>query len=212
MSSREEPFARADEVVWRSLPGGDLGYVFACRVLIDEPDVIAVVQPTGSVVSRRSGTRGGRNGRSLLPGGWDGGRVAGTWDRLPSVRLHPIGRHYSVIRTWLAEAERCDGWYVNLERPWTRTSVGFDSEDLVLDVTATRDLSDWQLKDEDELAFAVEVGLVSEVAARRTHAIARAAAEDLDHRRWPFDEAAWPTGMPPELLAPVTLPDRWDGT
>lgn len=84
--------------------------------------------------------------------------------------------------------------------------------DLVLDVTATRDLSDLQLKDEDELAFAVEVGLVFEAAARRTHAIARAAAEDLDHRRWPFDEAAWPTAMPPELLAPATLPDRWDAT
>jgi hypothetical protein len=39
---------------------------------------------------------------------------------------------------------------VNLEQPWTRTALGFDSRDDVLDVTVTDNLSQCKLKDEDE--------------------------------------------------------------
>ncbi len=41
---------------------------------------------------------------------------------------------YSVIRTWCESDLRFNGWYVNLESPWVRTTVGFDSRDDILDV------------------------------------------------------------------------------
>lgn len=60
-------------------------------------------------------------------------------------------------------------WYGNLQRPLTRTERGFDTDDWVLDVVASPDLSSWRLKDEDELVEAERVGLHSadEVAAIR---------------------------------------------
>jgi len=126
------------------------------------------------------------------------------------VRLHPVGRCYSVIRTWMTAEKRFRGWYVNLEQPWTRTSVGFDSSDDVLDITLASDLSEWQLKDADELEFAVEVGQFTPREAETIHATAASAVDDIVNRRWPFDEAAWSQALPPQLLELAALPEDWE--
>jgi Protein of unknown function (DUF402) len=207
---RVEPFPVGSSIVWRSRPDGDVGYVIGCRVLIDEPDVMAVVQPTGSPIMRRDAQRGGPNGRSFIPGTWDGSRVASRWDRPPTVRLRPVGRPYSVMRTWLVDEERFHGWYVNLEQPWRRTAVGFDSRDDVLDVTVADDLSRCRLKDVDELEFTVQVGMFTPADARSIHAAAATAIADVTDRRWPFDDTAWSQVLPSHLLEPTTLPADWD--
>lgn len=207
---RVQPFPIGTDVVWRSRPGGDVGYVFGCRVLLDEPEVVAVIQPTDSPVMHRIAQRGGPKGRSFLPGTWDGSRQTASWDRPPCVRLHRVGRRYSVIRTWLHAEECFDGWYVNLEQPWTRTAVGSDSRDDVLDVTVSSDLSGWQLKDADELDFAVEVGLFTRAEAQAIHASAATAVEDIVNHTWPFEDATWSRLRVNDLLRPTELPDGWD--
>jgi len=169
---RREPFSVGAPVVWRSRPGRAVGFVYVCRVLADEHDVVAVVQPTGAEISRRAGRRVGPPGRPLPSLGWDGSRAAGVWDRPPAVRLHPVGRSYSVIRTWLQAEERFHGWYVNLEQPWVRTEVGFDSRDDVLDVTVTDDLRECTLKDEDQLDFEVDLGTLTQDEAQSIRATA----------------------------------------
>ena len=171
----------------------------------------ALVQPTGSPIMRRNAQRGGPNGRSFIPGTWDGSRIATRWDRPPTVRLHPVGRPYSVLRRWLVDEERFDGWYVNLEQPWCRTPVGFDSRDDVLDVTVSEDLTECRLKDADELAFTVEIGMFTAAEAGAIHAAADTAIADVSARRWPFDENVWNDLLPPaDMLMPTTLPAGWD--
>ena len=207
---RPEPFPVGASIVWRSRPRGDIGFVFGCRVLADNDEVAAVVQPTGAPISTRAGQRGGPGGRSLLPDGWSGARVARDWDNPPAVRLHPIGRSYSVIRTWLADEQRFQGWYVNLEQHWVRTTVGFDSRDDVLDITVTDDLRGCSLKDEDELAFAVEVGKLTSSEARRIRANAESAIDDVRSQSWPFDDGAWRDIRPAVYDQPPLLPRGWD--
>lgn len=188
-----------------------MGYVFGCRVVVDDTDVMmAVLQPTGSPVVRRVAQRGGPNGRSFIPGTWDGSRVTTQWEGPPVVRLHPTGRPYAVIRTWLRDDERFAGWYVNLEQPWVRTSVGFDSRDDVLDVIVSDDLRDWRLKDDDELDFAVEVGTLTSDDARAIRRAAELAIDDVVERRWPFDEEAWRELAVGSCLNPTALPIDWD--
>ena len=46
-------------------------------------------------------------------------------------------------------------WYVNLEAEWVRTPIGFDTRDLILDVTVADDRSSWCLKDEQEINFRI---------------------------------------------------------
>ena len=197
--------------MWRSRPDRRIGFVFACRVLVDEPEVIAVVQPTGAPVARRVGVRGGPGGRAMVPGGWDGmSRAITTWDGPPACRVHPVGRPYSVIRWWDASMRRHRGWYVNVEQTWVRSPLGFDSRDHILDVVVADDLSSSVLKDEDELAYAVEVGKVSRAEADVIRAAAADAIEDVAKRRWPFDESAWSAFEPLESVEVPALPDGWD--
>ncbi len=51
------------------------------------------------------------------------------------MRCTPETAEFSVIRAGMG-CGRCEGWYVNLERRWSRTPIGFDSRDDVLDVVA----------------------------------------------------------------------------
>lgn len=74
-----------------------------------------------------------------------------------------------MIRTWVVENQQFAEWCVNLEQPWARTTVGFDSRDDVLDVSVSANLGEWQLKDADELEFAVDVGLFTPTEARSVH-------------------------------------------
>lgn len=55
---------------------------------------------------------------------------------------------------WEADTWRFDGWYVNLQSPFVRTSLGFDATDDILDIEIEIDRS-WAWKDEDELEEAV---------------------------------------------------------
>ena len=126
------------------------------------------------------------------------------------VRVHVVGRPYSVMRSCLVDEQRFHGWYVNLEQPWRRTAVGFDSRDDVLDVTVSDDLDECHLKDVDELEFTVEVGMFTAAEARSIHAAAETAIADVGNRRWPFDEEAWTQVLSPQFLEPTTLPSGWD--
>ena len=209
---RVEPWPAGSGVVWRSRPHGRLGFVFACRVIVDEPDAVVILQQPGAPISRRAGKRGGPGGRTLLPGGWDGQRATSVWEGPPKVRLHPTGSAYSVIRAWQQATGSFVGWYVNLELPWERTMVGFDSCDDILDVTVSDDLSSYALKDEDELAFAQESGLRSQADVERIWQAADSAIDDVEKRRWPFDEEWWSHLEVDTSQPPPTMPSGWDQT
>lgn len=121
---------------------------------------------------------------------------------------------YSVLATWEPDTEDFGGWYVNLQAPLTRTDVGFDTTEHVLDVLIDADRSAWTWKDEDELAEAVTGGLFSPAEAERFHAAGERAVEQILLREPPFDEdwegwrpdPSWPT---PELSEAVsTLPSQ----
>jgi hypothetical protein len=196
-----------DSVVWRSRPGGATGYVVPCVVVADTARVTVLFQPAGVVCKRRSGKRGGPQGRSIIE--WDGTYADEVWPGPPSLRLYAWGSSFSVIRAWNFERDCAEGWYVNLESPWQRTAIGFDSEDLILDVTATDDLSSWAWKDVDELDWAVEAGKVMAAEAELRRAIGREAIELLENRQWPFvdDWSAWR----PHAQWPIpSVPPGWD--
>ncbi|MDE0311460.1 MAG: DUF402 domain-containing protein, partial [Caldilineaceae bacterium] len=76
------------------------------------------------------------------------------WSSLP-------GEAASIWTIWSAPDWTHVGWKVNPELPLKRTPLGFDTTDHVLDAVISADLTSWQLKDEDELAVAIELGLFS---------------------------------------------------
>ena len=68
-------FGRGDvaQVVWRSLPEGNVGYVFPATIVCDDDDVIGLFQHTGSICKKRTGKRGGgMTRRKKHASGWVG--------------------------------------------------------------------------------------------------------------------------------------------
>lgn len=138
--------------VWRSIHDGYVGCTIPAVVVCDDEDAIALYQPPGVTCKVRTGRRGGPTGRLMLPDGWDGGYRDRHWIG-SSVRVHFLKPGYSIVRGWDAERAQFSGWYVNLELPWRRSRIGYDTRDLILDVTIAEDRSSWSWKDEDELAW-----------------------------------------------------------
>ena len=77
---------------------------------------------------------------------------------------------------------------INLESSYERTPIGIDFNDHILDIRIWPDLAGWEWKDEDELAEAVCVGLVTQAQADSYYAEGKRAIERLEARRSPFGE------------------------
>jgi hypothetical protein len=199
-------FVPGDSVVWRSVLRDQktVQTVWPSTVVQDGAKDVVLYLPAGTVGKRRTGQRGGPNGRMLLK--WDGGYADMTWKRSNVLRLYRPGDPFSL---WLAfDAATWDlSWrYINLEDPWLRTAIGFDSRDVYLDLVAGPDGDDWQWKDEDELAWVVEQGRIDSARASQIRTDGERAIETVramgslgEWRSWRPDPA-WPT---------PTVLERW---
>lgn len=117
-----------------------------------------------------------------------------TWHTTSRLSWFGVDDRFSVHRFFGSDG-RPLSWYVNFERPWTRTPGGITTCDLWVDLVAAPDLSAWSWKDEDEYAQARRLGLVNlEEHAAIDQARERAVAL-IESRGGPFAEA-WPSWQP----------------
>ena len=124
-----------------------------------------------------------------------------------NLRVLLPGRPFAVWLLW-TPAWKFISYYVNLEAPFARSAVGFDSRDHVLDLCVRADRT-WYYKDQDELDTRVEVGMVTAEAAARVRRDAEQAVALVEGWQAPFDaglehwrpDPAWPV---------PTLPPGWD--
>lgn len=144
----------------------------------------------------------------MLVTGWDGSHEDRVWSGSPNLRLHIWGTSYSIIRSWDFTRDCAEGWYINVETAWRRTRIGFDSQDLVLDITVSADLSTWEWKDADELAWSVDAGSYSPDEADAIRAEGVRAVHALETRAWPFTDD-WSAWRPDPLWAIPTIPEDW---
>ena len=192
--------------ILRWISEGRLSGAYQHYVLEDSERCVALWQPSGTIGRVATGQRGGPRGRNMMPGGWDGNYTDRVWTGDGVLRVYVPGQPWSTWR-WLT----ADGWtdyaYVNLEAPWVRTPLGFDTADWILDVIAESDGS-YSLKDEDELEWARQSGKYSGEFVATINATARAAIAAIEARAFPFD-ADWNSWSPLPTL-PLTIADGWD--
>jgi len=199
-------FAPGDSVVWRSVDRKQriVQTVWPWTVVEDGKDETTLFIPVGTVGKRRTGERGGPGNRFIVR--WDGGHADVTWERTNVVRLYHSGDPYSL---WLAfDAETWDlAWrYINLEDPWLRTAIGFDSRDVYLDLVAGPDGNDWKWKDEDELTWVVEQGRIDAAHAAQIRADGERAIKAI-RSMGSLDQ--WRTWRPDPTWRIPTIPERW---
>lgn len=87
---------------------------------------------------------------------------------------------------WVEESNLRPGDYINLQEPWTSTSIGWDTTDLTLDLVVDSDGA-VAFKDEDELHWAQQQGVYSAAEEDRIREVGRRAQEHAGARGWPLD-------------------------
>jgi Protein of unknown function (DUF402) len=125
------------------------------------------------------------------------------WDSYRVLRLLRWDERHSVELFWHGATGPFAGWYVNIQEPLRRSPVGFDSDDLVLDVWIEPDGS-WEWKDADELDEAVRLGRFT---AAEAQAIRAEGERVVAQRPWP---TGWEDWRPDPGWELPRLPAGWD--
>jgi uncharacterized protein len=207
-------WSSGDSVLLRYVHEGRVSRVLPMTVIEDTGDRTALYVPSGTSMLTRCGPAGRPIPRELpyaerfgLP--WT--LCEDTWGGAEMVLLVPVGAPFGIWAVF-GDGWRLREWYVNLQEPLRRTSIGFDSADNVLDVVVEPDLSAWRWKDEHELEEAVRVGRFTRAEAEAVREDGHRAVRTLEARDWPFDrdwsgwrpDPAWPAPILPEDAAAYT--------
>ncbi len=199
-------------VVVQEVWGGRVWAARPMRVVHDDGSLTALWFPGGTrwqaptprVARDGEHTRAARLSRALLENDWV--FVEREWDA-HNLQLWRPGAWHAMWVSWLPSGEHW-GWYVNLQRPYERTALGFRTMDLVLDVLVDPDLT-WRLKDAEELELFARRGVFDAELDARIRAEAQRVIGDVEAGLPPFCED-WPAWRPEPGWPLPELPEGWD--
>jgi hypothetical protein len=183
-----------------------VGTVWPRTVVRDDAELVALFTPEGSVGKSPTGERGGPRGRILLHR--DGGHADAMWKGNVLLVYRP-GDAFSYWVAWTAPTWEPRWRYVNIEEPWRRTPIGFDTRDLELDLWSPPYEREWRWKDEDEIEWLVASGALDPEKAREIRAIGEDAIARSARVESPFDQD-WLAFRPDAAWPIPTLPQGWD--
>ncbi len=118
------------------------------------------------------------------------------------------GESFAVYILWEGDNFTLKGWYINLQQPYRRTSLGFDTLDHLLDVVVNPDRSEWQWKDLSQLEEALSLGIISPSHFKQVCETGKKALGFLQMRKPPFNEV-WLEWRPNSSWLIPTLPENW---
>jgi hypothetical protein len=188
-----EPIVRRD--VWRGRPVVGWGGT----VVSDTDDLLVLYMPEGGPL---------RFPPEDFFGGPHPWSHKDEWTGNGVLQLQRPGEMHSVWVFWEGPQRELAAWYVNIQEPFRRSSIGFDTQDLELDLVIEPDGS-WSFKDDEQMDAWIERGrwTPDEVAAIRAEG--ERVAADLDAgRRWWSDE--WASWEPDPAWTLPHVPEGWE--
>jgi hypothetical protein len=116
---------------------------------------------------------------------------------------------YAIWHFWRGPNRDFECWYINLQEPFRRTSIGYDTQDLELDLVVYPD-GDWELKDDELMDQRVAEGRWSAERVSEIRNEGKRIADRLrtGERWWPQDYRSW--APDPEWKVPDRLPLDWE--
>jgi hypothetical protein len=122
------------------------------------------------------------------------------WQGHGTLMVQRPGEHHAVWHFWTGPDRDFACWYVNLQTAFVRTSIGYDTQDLELDIVVLPD-GTWSFKDRDLLDDRVAEGRYSPELARWIVALGERLGAELEAGRhwWDHRWVEW------------TPDDRWEG-
>lgn len=198
-------FSPGQQVAIRYIWFGKLSHARPVTVVHDSDDLIALYLRPGAVCKALPADKTTWTDL-LLAGDWPLVDVPWQWSRV--LMLARPGRWSSVWGFWPEDgADGPHAWYVNLEEPMRRSSAGFDTRDLQLDLVVMPDMR-WSWKDEVEFAEMCDLGLITAEEARTVRAEGEALIELVERGDPWFLE--WKDWAPDPSWPIPALPEGWD--
>jgi hypothetical protein len=179
-------WSTGDVIVRREvLNDGRAWFEIPVIVVDDRPDLLATYIASGAPFRLPPGDWPTANG--LHP--WHARR---RWEGHGVLMLQRPGDSYAIWVFWHGPKREFRGWYVNLQAPFRRTSTGYDTQDLELDIVVPLS-GKWHLKDDEVLEDRVHEGRLTaeQVAAARTLANEITTELEAGDRWWSEDWASW---------------------
>lgn len=140
------------------LTDGRIEMAWPCRVVEDSDQLVALFIAAGTKY-KADPKRTAAEKRASPSGPAPSGEYVWATDTL---RLMLPQRMHSVWLFWDNDhARRLNRFYVNVEEPFRRSEIGFDTQDLTLDLIVQPDLT-WSWRDEDEMQNHVSEGFFTE--------------------------------------------------
>jgi hypothetical protein len=133
--------------------------------------------------------------------------IDAVWSYGDTVFLISPGMAHAVHVMW-NQQRKFVGWYVNLQEPVRRTSLGFDFLDQELDIVVSLDLN-WRWKDNSHLEQAQKLGLFSPEQVRAILQEGQQVIENIRAKAVPFD-GSWNNWRSPTDWSTPCLPGGWD--
>ena len=133
------------------------------------------------------------------------------WKLTDVLMLIIPGEAFSTYIMWETGTKNLECWYINLQEPIRRTSIGFDTMDNMLDVVISPDLSNWHWKDDDEFAEAQNLGFYTAEKAREIWAEGEKAVRLVTKERRALYEQWEKWNADPEWVVPKLSP-LWQET
>lgn len=194
-----------ETVVLRGILNGTLWYAGPAIVVEDSPSLIALYWQAGTIgkLPKQRPTAHDLMASKQFE------LVDTAWQATDILVLALPGAAHSVYAMWDAGHTRFRCWYINLQAPLRRSSVGFDTMDYLLDVVVAPDRQTWQWKDEDEFAQAQSLGRFSASEAAAIRAEAQRAVALLQAEQSPY-RPSWQTWRPPATWERPQLSAEWD--
>ena len=191
---------RGEVIVHREIWRGTPWLATPVIVLEDSPELLATYIPEEMPFAFPPSADG-------RPHPWSG---RGHWEGHGVVVLRRPGEAYSVWHFWDGPDRTFAGWYLNLEEPIRRTALGYDAQDLELDVWIPVG-ERWRFKDEDMVGQRVHEGRYTAEQATAIYALGREIGAMLDRgERWWDDR--WSSFEPDPTWRAPSLPRGWETT
>ena len=183
------------------------------RVLWACPTVVVEDTPSLVALYLRAGTALKNSPRRIVPADLlspEGIQVGdGVWQHTDVLMLIVPEDSFSVYLMWEAGTRNLLCWYINLQEPVRRTTIGYDTMDHILDIVVSPDMTKWYWKDEDEFAEAGRIGYYSPEQMQAIRSEGKRALRLLSSERRPFYESWMNLSPDPSWKLPALSP-LWD--
>jgi protein associated with RNAse G/E len=109
---------------------------------------------------------------------------------------------------WHHESNKFSNYYVNIQLPFTRTALGFDTLDLDLDIVVSENY-EWKWKDVDEYQAGITDGGIKTEWVRGIENSKEEVLTRINNHSYPID-GSWINWRPDPLWSLPKLPDKWE--